>query len=230
MGITFYGDSLTVGLPGAAYFQFLRRCLPEHTLINRGKINDAALSLQRRLARGDLVPAADIAFIWIGVNDVLSQRSWFRSLTRRDWTYNEATFRQHYRLLLDTVCPSAHVVVTVSPALIGEDSNNGYNQSLANMASVIAAVTSDYANARYLDLHEKFVKALEGKNAMPGILQSPIQSVWDALTLRTDAALDQAVARRGLMLTLDGVHLSRAGAELAAKAFLQIIHEIEAGR
>ncbi|MBU1339511.1 MAG: SGNH/GDSL hydrolase family protein [Acidobacteria bacterium] len=70
MRIAFFGDSLTAGVPGASFFQLVRERLPGDELINYGKGGDTVISLYRRVRRLP-VERMDIAFLWIGVNDVL---------------------------------------------------------------------------------------------------------------------------------------------------------------
>jgi lysophospholipase L1-like esterase len=45
----------------------------------------------------------------------------------------------------------------------------------------------------------------------------------DVLVLRTDEQIDAKAAERGLLLTLDGVHLNSAGARLVAAEFAAAI-------
>ena len=71
MNIAFIGDSLTQGIPGSSYFVILYNELPQHRLLNLGKGNDTIVSLYRRVAhmRFGGTPF-DVAFLWVGVNDV----------------------------------------------------------------------------------------------------------------------------------------------------------------
>ena len=70
MRIAVFGDSLTYGMPGSSYFARLRRELPDHTLYNFGEGNDTVVSLYRRISRLRTGEPFDLAFLWIGVNDV----------------------------------------------------------------------------------------------------------------------------------------------------------------
>ena len=70
MQIAFLGDSLTEGWPGAAYFPLLQTRLPRHELLNLGRAGDTVADLLRRVAHRGLDPA-DLAFIWVGVNDAV---------------------------------------------------------------------------------------------------------------------------------------------------------------
>ena len=76
MRIAFFGDSLTSGIPGSSYVSIMRRRLPGHTLVNFGRGNDTAVSLHRRVAAMRFDAAFDLAFLWVGVNDVLGNAVW----------------------------------------------------------------------------------------------------------------------------------------------------------
>ncbi len=45
----------------------------------------------------------------------------------------------------------------------------------------------------------------------------------DALMLRSQIRVDHVAAERGLYVTLDGVHLNSAGAQLVADAFMRAL-------
>ena len=104
MSIVFFGDSITRGYPGAAYFTRLEQAFPEHRLVNCGKGGDTVISLLRRIKRADLPAAIDIALVWVGVNDVFPKVSWvyplLKRLRRQPWAGNIRTFEPHYRNLL----------------------------------------------------------------------------------------------------------------------------------
>ena len=92
MKIAFYGDSLTEGLIGASYIEILREKLPEYTLLNYGKNGDTVLSLYRRIVKMKSLEPVDLAFLWVGVNDVFIKVSWhyplFKTLLRKPWVKN----------------------------------------------------------------------------------------------------------------------------------------------
>jgi hypothetical protein len=68
MIVSFSGDSLTEGVPGASYFDVLKKRLPESELINLGEGGDTVLSLYKRITHLNLEKPIDIAFLWIGTN------------------------------------------------------------------------------------------------------------------------------------------------------------------
>ena len=71
MNIIFFGDSLTEGIPGVSYYNILKEKLPQHNLGNCGKGGDTVISLLRRIKKMNISQTYDIAFLWIGTNDVL---------------------------------------------------------------------------------------------------------------------------------------------------------------
>jgi lysophospholipase L1-like esterase len=223
MRIVFYGDSITVGIPGASYVRRLRQQVPEHTVLNYSKINATPLSLYHHLHVNNAIRPADMAFILVGVNDLLIERSWLFSRIRRQWARNDEQFRDHYQRLLQAIASCTGSVVTLPPLFIGEDFDSVWQRRLANRAAIIAQLASHYPNTCYADLRSTFKEALRGKPVAPGIGQSLSQSLWDALRLHTDAAITQVAAARRLHYTLDSVHLNVAGADIVANRCLEII-------
>ncbi len=223
MRIGFFGDSLTSGVPGSSYIIILRRRFPEHTLLNYGRGNDTVVSLRRRIAAMRFDQPLDLAFLWIGVNDVLRvDRWWYRALhtllgQRRARDTDE--FRACYQATLDFLCDKAGRVIVAPPALKGEDLENGWNRRLADLGALIGEVTAGCETARFLDLRAAFARELAGQRGSDHLPRNPLQVPLDALTLRTDAQVDARAAQRGLHLTLDGVHLNSAGARLVAEEF-----------
>src|SRR5262245_22440781 len=128
MEIAFYGDSLTVGIPGASYFSILKRRLPGYRLLNYARINDTPASLYHRVTKRNLLLSVDMAFVFLGVNDLLIERSRLFSYIRRRWARTDEAFCDHYGILLDAVCACAHRVITVSPLFIGEDFDSIWQQ------------------------------------------------------------------------------------------------------
>jgi lysophospholipase L1-like esterase len=223
MKIAFYGDSLTTGIPGASYFAILKRRLPEHTLLNYGKINDTPFSLYRRIQAAGLLHPLDMAFIFVGVNDLLIERSWLFSRIRRRWARTDDEFRQHYEMLLDRLSAYANRMICISPLFIGEDFDSMWQQRLGRRADLIARLTVEYPHARYLDLRSAFARALASQPVVNGVGQNLLQSIVDGLTLRTDASITRAATARRFHYTLDGVHLNVAGAQVVADACRDVI-------
>lgn len=227
MKIAFYGDSLTDGYPGVSYFEVLRHRLYGHTLLNYGRFNDTVISLHRRIITRRLLAPVDCSIVWVGVNDILVRQSPTFSRLRRWWARSDEEFHIHYRALLDLLTPHATTVIAASPALIGEDGKSIDNTDLARLGDIIRDLTTAYRGTRFLDLHSKYIAALQGEGSAAYHPPNPFQSVIDAVTLRTPAAVDRVSAERGLRLTLDNVHLNSRGAALAAAEFEKAIRECQ---
>jgi lysophospholipase L1-like esterase len=228
MNLAFIGDSLTRGIPGSSYLTILRRQLPQHRLLNLGKGNDTVVSLYRRLSHLRFNNTQfDIAFLWVGVNDIDRDGSWaFRVanvLRRQPRSRDLDEFRLYYEKTLDILRQNAVRIVAVSPLLKGEDVHSRWNQEMGAYAGVIRSLSMQHERIEYLDLRERFLSHLSTRRVADYLLKSPLSVGLDILTLRNDAQVDEIAAKRGLHLTLDGVHLNSAGAALVAEAFLEVI-------
>ncbi|MEJ2353807.1 MAG: hypothetical protein P8Y03_28850, partial [Anaerolineales bacterium] len=58
---------------GSSYFKILPRELPQDELVNMGRGNETVPSLRGRLYRTRFRGHLDLAFLWVGVNDVTSK-------------------------------------------------------------------------------------------------------------------------------------------------------------
>jgi len=227
MRIAFVGDSLTEGIPGSSFYAVLRKRLARHTLVNLGKGNDTVISLYRRLTRLRWDEPFDIAFLWIGVNDVVGGSPWsfqvVNTLLRKPHAKDRDEFRAYYQATLDLLCRHARRVIAVSPLLKGEDIHNPWNHKLKVLAQVVGELASRHERTEYLDLRAAFVRRLADQPVSGYLPTSVIRVALDALTLRSDEQIDQQAAGRGLHLTLDGIHLNSVGARMVAEMFLETI-------
>jgi lysophospholipase L1-like esterase len=232
MRVVFFGDSLTVGRPGVSYFRLLQQANTGRSLVNRGKGGDSVIGLYRRLARTPDACDADMAFVWIGANDVFPQVSWtfpwVRRLLRQPWSRDRATFEAYYRRLLDLLSPRAQRVVAVAPLMLGELPENEWNRQLAALSESVRLIASEYANVEYLDLRP-YMPLLDSSPS-DYLASSAFGVLRDALLLKTLQRVDRVAARRGLSLTLDGVHLNSVGAAAVAAAFHRAMDAIPADR
>jgi lysophospholipase L1-like esterase len=223
MRIAFFGDSLTSGVPGSSYFAILRERFPDDTLLNFGKGNDTVVSLYRRISAMQFDKPLDIAFLWIGVNDVPQRDGWlhraFNTLLGQRRARDMDEFRSCYRATLNLLCDKARRVIVAPPALRGENLKNRWNRRLADLARLIKDVTADCDRVEFLDLQAAFAWELAARPGSDHVPKNPFRVLLDALTLRTDGQIDAKATERGLHLTLDGVHLNSAGAKLVAEEF-----------
>ena len=231
MRIAFVGDSLTEGIPGSSFYAVLRKRLAGHTLVNLGKGNDTVISLYRRLTRSRFGDPFDVAFLWIGVNDVVGGSPWtfqvVNALLRKPHATSRDEFRAYYQASLDLLCRHARRVIAVSPLLKGEDLSNPWNRELEALSHLVEELAPRHERTEYLDLRAAFVRRLADKPVSGYLPISVIRVALDALTLRSDEQIDRQAAERGLRLTLDGIHLNSVGAGLVAEMFLETIAAIK---
>ncbi|MGC9400423.1 MAG: SGNH/GDSL hydrolase family protein [Anaerolineae bacterium] len=228
MRIVFVGDSLTEGIPGCSYVKLLQQRLPEHTLVNLGEGNDTVISLHHRITHLVLEGSFDLAFLWVGVNDVLRRfSSWtFRAsdvILRDPHAMHPGEFVAYYDATLDYLKAYARRIVAVSPLLKGEAPGNPWNRQLAAYAEDIRALTSDDPDIDYLDLRTPILHYLEGRSVSNYLPPNALRVLFDALWLRTEKQIDARSRQRGLQVTLDGVHLNSTGARLVADEFERLI-------
>ena len=229
MRIACFGDSLTSGRPGSSYFVFLRQHFPGDTLLNFGKSNDTVVGLHRRISVVCIDQPLDVAFLWIGVNDVPQSDSWLyravNSLRGQRRAKDMDEFLAYYRAILDILRNQAGRVITAPPALKGENLENRWNHHLVDIAKQIQALTTDYERVEFLDLRTVFVRELSEKSISDYLLPNTARLLADVLTLKTDAQVDAKAAERGLHVTLDGVHLNSTGARLVSQELAAAIRE-----
>lgn len=227
MNIIFFGDSLTEGVPGASFFDILEEKLREHNLINYGKGGDTVISLLRRIRKREIKKRYDIAFIWVGVNDILVNVSLkyppIKEFLHQPWVKDTEQFIEYYFELLNLVSANADKTFTVSPLIIGEDVNNEWNERLGELSAEIEKLSMKFKNVEFINLRKDFISTLASKEPALYIINS---FFWDSIVawlFNNPVFVEEKSHERGLYLTLDGVHLNEAGAQMVAEKFLRCI-------
>ena len=227
MKVAFFGDSLTEGFAGVAYFSLLQQRFPESELFNYGKGGDTVISLLKRIESIAFPSKFDLAFLWIGVNDVFVKVSrmypLLKKLRRQPWAKNHDVFTTHYKKLLNFLAAQADWLFTVPPVFIGEDLENLWNRELEVLNTVIRDLSFFQGNCEFIDLREIFTQKLTGQSPSPYVPRSFARFIKDTLTLKTSGTLDRESLERGLQFTLDGVHLNNVGAGLTSEVFAEVI-------
>jgi len=221
MKIALIGDSLTEGRPGVSFAKILKERFPEFSFVNLGKPGETVKSLYSRLTKTGLDDDFDIAFLWIGTNDVYSK---LLSVQAQPVVENHEEFEEVYKKLMEIVHSSSRMVVTVSPALVGEQFDNQSNQEIKVLCSIIKSI-SEVEGVHYLDLHAVFEKALADEKSTAYISTNPFRVMFDVFFYKKEARIDRLSNQRGLRLTLDGIHLNSAGAKIVSEEYFQVIRE-----
>jgi lysophospholipase L1-like esterase len=194
--IAFLGDSLTEGSPGASYFTLLRRRLPGHDLRNMGRAGDSVVDLLARVQHAGLEPA-DLAFVWIGTNDA-AMGEW------TSWSY-EAFEPLSWP---DTLTRISSVYARLLGLVLAE----------APVALCVPPVTADELD----DAWERRVADV-AELVAAAVAAEPRAALLD---LASAFALARDAAPLPIRFTIDGVHLSEAGAVVVADAFAAAIEDL----
>jgi lysophospholipase L1-like esterase len=218
--IALIGDSLTEGRPGVPFIRKLKERYPELTLVNLGKPGESVKSLHARLSKTKLDTDFDLSFLWIGVNDVYTK---LLKVQAQPIAADQEEFRELYTKVLESVIASSKQVVAVTPGLVGEDMQNAPNQELKELSAVIQAIIRNCPNVEFLDIRSVFEKELAESDSSGYISTGVLTVMKEALFYKNPKRIDQLSEKRGLHLTLDGIHLNSRGAELVAEEFAAMI-------
>lgn len=219
------GDSLTAGRPGVEFTSPLQRSCGCRT-VARGRGGDTLAGVAERLPRLLERIRPDVVVIEIGVNDLLLP--WFaerggpwRRMSERLTDRGSAPipdpdrFSTQYAELLERARPGARTIACTLTCL-GEDLGSELNaRRCGHSAAVVAAARA--TDTPVADLGRAFDTALEAVPEPSSYLLDDHSRLFrDAVT--TGAGADALSRRRGLTLTVDGVHLNRRGAATVVAA------------
>jgi lysophospholipase L1-like esterase len=231
MKITFYGDSLTEGNFGVSFMDVLRRKLPSYELLNYGEGGDTVISLYHRMARMQPLEPTDIAVLWIGVNDVFARMTWLyriiHKIRKKPYASNRSEWLSYYRAMLDILSDCSRWIITIPPLLLGEDLESMWNRKLEAMSVDVRDLSNEFENVRYANLREVLMAKLAEREGSSYLPTSMMQFLRDKSTCVTNEEVDRRSSDRGLIFTLDGVHLNRAGAEIVTDFLKDRIEAID---
>ena len=219
MKIALIGDSLTEGRPGVSFASLLKERFPSDLFVNLGKPGETVKSLYSRLTKTGLDTDFDLAFLWIGTNDVYSK---LLNVKAQPVVDNLEEFKAVYQQILEIVISSSEKVVAVSPALVGEHIENPSNKEIKELSTLIKLI-SEKEHVHYLDLHAVFEKTLANGDSSDYISTNPFRVMFDVFFYKNKTRIDQLSSKRGLMLTLDGIHLNSAGAKIVSDEYAHAI-------
>jgi lysophospholipase L1-like esterase len=225
--IAFFGDSLTEGKTGVPVLPLLEASRPGDRFINCGRGGDTVKSLLRRIRSQDIRRTFDLAFLWVGVNDILALQSLSYSLFMRargrGWARSEEDFTHHYGRCLRHLLRSSPAVVAVPPLLIGEDLSSPWNNRLARLSALIQELSERTAGVRFLDIRKDLPSLLPERGGMEYRPKGLLGRLRRRGGTRLSPGLEGKEQDFPFRLTIDGVHLSHRGAEMAAGFLLEAI-------
>ena len=221
------GDSLSGGLPHLSFPWQLRRVNPGWEYLVSARGGDTLAGIGNRLAELWGAGKYDAVIIEGGGNDIFLPylegrggiwRRFARAMMARGRTPcgDIATFRdQLARILEGTLARTAGVIVTTIPCL-GEDLGSPLNAARERYNRVIRETARDHGVvlADFGAAYEEILPAA----GTPGLyllerFSDVFLDTWQALTPQKALALSE---RRGLFLTIDGLHPNPRGATALA--------------
>lgn len=220
MKIALIGDSLTEGRPGVAFSNILKEQFPNITFINLGKPGESVISLFNRLMKTKLESDYDLAFLWIGVNDVYSK---MLTVQAQPVAKDHDEFKDYYSKVLNLIMESSKKVVTVTPAIVGENIENASNNEIKELNKLIQSISAKHENVYFMNLNAIFLNHLSKVNSTDYISTKVIRVMMD-IFYKKPSKIDKMSKKRGLHLTLDGIHLNSTGAKLVAESYASIIN------
>ncbi|MFS0823232.1 SGNH/GDSL hydrolase family protein [Bacillus sp. 1P02SD] len=221
MKIGLVGDSLTEGRPGVSFVNILKENYPTISFDNLGKPGETVKSLHTRLIKTKL--DYDLIFLWIGVNDVYSK---LLRVQAQPVANDPEEFKEYYNKVLEMVAASSKQVVTVSPALVGETSQNESNKEIKKLSSIIESLSKNHVNVSFLDMHSVFEKHLSRVTSSDYVNIKVMRVMFDVLLYKNPTSIDRLSQKRGLHFTLDGIHLNSTGAALVADEYSTMIDRL----
>lgn len=224
------GNSLTAGHPGVGYPGMMARLgCPFQTSVE-GRGGSTVTETRWRLSPLLAGHVPNVLFIEVGANDILFPLfhrrggSWKKMARNMQFhgsvpmTTPEA-FMQAYGELLQLV-PDGVQIVLATIACLGETLGSDLNRIRNRYNSVIRKLAGD-RGIRLADVALAFDGELRNLESPSGYFLDRHSSVFiDSLVTAPDAGADYIARRRGLFLTMDGVHLNSRGARLYAETVM----------
>lgn len=219
MKIALIGDSLTKGSPGVSFSNILKEKYSDIQFVNLGSPGETVKSLYTRIKKNQL-DGYDLSFLWIGVNDVYSK---LLKVQAQPVVKDFNEFEDYYVKVLELIIESSKEVIAVTPAIVGENTNNASNNEIKQMNALIESIASKYENVSFLNMQSVFFNHLSKEIPTDYINTKVMRVMMDVLLYKNASKVDKISKKRGLHLTLDGIHLNSAGAQIVANSFASII-------
>lgn len=241
MRVLIIGDSITEGKLGQSYIPGLKKRLPGVEIVNLGLGGDTVFGMKKRAMRYLQHDSRfDVVVVVGGHNDVILpafERMFFtyrmvaRAMIARGSLpfEDKKIFYNCYNSLIDMIrrlCSADIVLTTLS--CINENLTAETNRDRAACNEVIREMAARYT-LLVADVGEEFDRQLTedaGKDYF-------MDRVWttflgDSLAGKIPGALDKLSEKRGLSLTIDGVHLNSAGAAIYSRLIAEALELFQA--
>ncbi len=222
------GDSLAGGLPHLCFPSLLARLMPDWDISVSARGGDTLVAVGNRLAAILSRHRADTVVLEAGANDILlpylEKRSFIWKMMVRSFlsqgklpATDPSAFRVILKRILDSPeCRAKNVALVTIPCL-GEDLASTLNRVRESYNEVIRE-TALGRELRLADAARCFEEQLSRLGKPSTYLMEIFTCIFtDTFYALTPRAAFQLSGRRGLLLTLDGVHPNPLGARLLAE-------------
>lgn len=218
-----FGDSITKGRPGVTYLKYVNN---KSQFRNFGLGSDTLTGMTERLINILKRPeycSADTIIIGIGANDVLLpylknySKSWRKvtaaihlrgSVPCRD----EEHFRFEYEKLLQILKTEGKKVIVFGIPFI-ETSENDLDRKAESYNDIISGLCSDFSFP-YVDIasYQKYIKEKQHNTGSCFFSKDSLRVLILAFLTTTLPFADRVSKKRGLAVTVDGVHMNTVSA------------------
>jgi len=226
------GDSLAGGMPHINFCALLKKTASDYRINACAVGGDPLSGICKRL--GSLVPETrpDVVVMVAGANDILlpflKARGglWRRLVVRIERrghlpVEDPRRFRDLYSRAVEKAAGEAERVIPTTITCLGENLANEPNRRRVEYNAVIREVAEKY-HLDLADTAEAFEDLMLMVDDPSPYFMDDFRAVFtDALHTLTPRGADALSGRRGLVLTLDGVHFNRLGARTFARRVLR---------
>jgi lysophospholipase L1-like esterase len=226
------GDSLAGGLPHLNFCMQLREMTGEYSVTASAVGGDPLAGISKRL--DSLVPETrpDLLIILAGANDIflptLRARggNWRRLVSRIEKRgslpiEDVGDFRELYSRTVEKFTEEVGGIILTTITCMGEDLSSEPNKRRAEYNAAIRELAGKY-DLMLADTAEAFDDILkEVDDPSHYFLDDFYASFTDTFHTLLPRSIDRLSGRRGLVLTLDGVHFNRLG----ARTFAQTVYK-----
>lgn len=227
MRILFTGDSITEGEIGFSYMSLIQSALPDAEITNLGLGGDTLLGIRKRtLAHLKQDNGYDYIVVAAGHNDIILpsfeektfiHRTIAQRLRKRGSvpTDDPGDFQKVYQdFISDIKTISGAVIIITTLSCLNEDLTAETNQTRLKYNQAIKTV-AERNQILLADVGQEFDKILKASECKNYFLDNLLATFsFDKITCANDNGADHLSAKRGLILTIDGVHINSKGAKI----------------
>lgn len=229
--IACFGDSISVGRPGVSYLSFLTY---KKRYLNYGVGGDTLLGVSKRIDQFLQRDTSTSIILEIGTNDLLlpllrkKSSRWNGLITSRGYpiTSNVKEFQREYKKLFEKLIGRKLRVISI-PCL-GETFHHGLNELVEEYNLRIKTLCEEFG-IPYIDFYKWQKDSISCNHGGSSyFMGDPLQVILDSVLTTFLGYSNWISKRRGLIVTVDGVHLNGKGAKGLAHLMEEVLlKEIE---